>query len=399
MGWLALLILEKGQCEGLTTGVSTEKQTPTSFLFPYILGLTAEFWGHRRRRFYFSLFMKKFLISLVMLLNLSVAGLFAQSSLIATLNHEGNISVFYGGYALQQAHKAAQHGDAITLSSGNFMATNITKAITLRGAGMEIDTLNNVQPTIIAGDFTIQIADSVSQKLMMEGLFSNFTITVKNTVRDARFIKSRFNRFSLDNGSYTQGYLKNCSFLHCKITENIYFSSNGSDCSFVNSYVRLSNEDKSSLQLTNCIVRTSENRRLDDATPACSFINCIIVGNHTNDSDYLPNTASAYNCVAVNCYNNNCFRRIPNSANQHSTYEALFKEYKGTYNEGVTTFELTDEAKTKFLGTDKTQVGIYGGNLPYDPITTNPRITKCNVAAKSTADGKLSVDIEVKGVE
>ena len=45
MGWLALLILEKGQCEGLTTGVSTEKQTPTSFLFPYILGLTAEFWG------------------------------------------------------------------------------------------------------------------------------------------------------------------------------------------------------------------------------------------------------------------------------------------------------------------------------------------------------------------
>ena len=343
--------------------------------------------------------MKKFLISLVMLLNLSVAGLFAQSSLIATLNHEGNISVFYGGYALQQAHNAAQHGDAITLSSGNFMATNITKAITLRGAGMDVDTLNNVQPTIIAGDFTIQIADSVSQKLMMEGLFSNFTITVKNTVRDARFIKSRFNRFSLDNGSSTKGYLKNCSFLHCKITEYIYFPSNGSDCSFVNSYVRLVNHHSSSLQLTNCIVRSQwDYNDLLYCTPACSFTNCIIVGNN-NYRDNLPNNASAYNCIAVNCSENNCFRNIPNSSNQHSTYEALFKEYKGTYNEGVTTFELTDEAKTKFLGTDKTQVGIYGGNLPYDPITTNPRITKCNVAAKSTADGKLSVDIEVKGVE
>lgn len=397
MGWLALLILEKGQCEGLNTGVSTEKQTPTSFLFPYILGLTAEFWGHRRHRFYFSLFMKKFLISLVMLLNLSVAGLFAQSSLIATLNHEGNISVFYGGYALQQAHKAAKHGDAITLSSGTFMSTNITKAITLRGAGMDVDTLNNVQPTVIAGDFTIQIADSVSQKLMLEGLFSNFTITVKNTVRDARFIKSRFKDFKLDGNSSTKGYLKNCSFLHCKITNEMYFSNNGSDCSFVNSYVRLNNYNKSSLQLTNCIVRAPYSYSLHDNTPACSFTNCIIVGN--NNGDYLPKTASAYNCVAVNCSGNNCFRDIPNSSNQHSTYEALFKEYKGTYNEGVTTFELTDEAKTKFLGTDKTQVGIYGGNLPYDPITTNPRITKCNVAAKSTADGKLSVDIEVKGVE
>ena len=39
VGWLALLILEKGQCEGLNTGVSTEKQIPTSFLFPYILAL------------------------------------------------------------------------------------------------------------------------------------------------------------------------------------------------------------------------------------------------------------------------------------------------------------------------------------------------------------------------
>ena len=400
MGWLALLILEKGQCEGLNTGVSTEKQTPTSFLFPYILGLTAEFWGHRRHRFYFSLFMKKFLISLVMLLNLSVAGLFAQSSLIATLNHEGNISVFYGGYALQQAHNAAQHGDAITLSSGTFMSTNITKAITLRGAGMDVDTLNNVKPTVISGDFTIQIADSVSQKLMMEGLFSNFTITVKNTVRDARFIKSRFYNFKLDSNSSTKGYLKNCSFLHCKITNGMYFSSNGSDCSFVNSYVRLNNGSKSSLQLTNCIVRLdSDGYNLSFNMQACSFINCIIVGHNSKYYDYLPNNASAYNCVAVNCNGNNCFKDIPNSSNQHSTYEALFKEYKGTYNEGVTTFELTDEAKTKFLGTDKTQVGIYGGNLPYDPITTNPRITKCNVAAKSTADGKLSVDIEVKGVE
>ena len=36
VGWLALLILEKGQCESLTTGIGTEEQTPTSFLFPLL---------------------------------------------------------------------------------------------------------------------------------------------------------------------------------------------------------------------------------------------------------------------------------------------------------------------------------------------------------------------------
>ena len=63
------------------------------------------------------------------------------------------------------------------------------------------------------------------------------------------------------------------------------------------------------------------------------------------------------------------------------------------------TYELTETAKATYLGTDGTQVGIYGGMLPFDTTPSNPRITKCNVAAKSTADCKLSVDIEVKAAE
>ena len=36
VGWLALLILTWGQCEGLNIGIGAEEQTPTSFLFPKI---------------------------------------------------------------------------------------------------------------------------------------------------------------------------------------------------------------------------------------------------------------------------------------------------------------------------------------------------------------------------
>ncbi len=58
--------------------------------------------------------------------------------LLATLNHEGSISPYYGSSALQEAYNAANHGDVITLSSGSFLGTDIKKAITLRGAGMTV---------------------------------------------------------------------------------------------------------------------------------------------------------------------------------------------------------------------------------------------------------------------
>lgn len=68
----------------------------------------------------------------------------AQTSLMATLNHEGTISTFYGARALQQAHQAAASGDVITLSSGTFQAENITKAVTVRGAGMDVTSANGL---------------------------------------------------------------------------------------------------------------------------------------------------------------------------------------------------------------------------------------------------------------
>ena len=82
-----------------------------------------------------------------------------------------------------------------------------------------------------------------------------------------------------------------------------------------------------------------------------------------------------------------------------ATFEEVFKSYRaGDYTEGET-YELTDEAKAKFLGTDGTEVGMYGGVLPYTSTPSYPQITKMNVANKTTADGKLSVEIEVSAAE
>lgn len=73
---------------------------------------------------------------------------------------------------------------------------------------------------------------------------------------------------------------------------------------------------------------------------------------------------------------------------------ALFKNYDGNFND-ATTFELTDEAKSLYKGDDGTEVGMYGGNMPFSARTNSPKVTKFNVAQKTTVDGKLSVDFEV----
>ena len=53
----------------------------------------------------------------------------------------------------------------------------------------------------------------------------------------------------------------------------------------------------------------------------------------------------------------------------------------------------------KYLGIDGTPVGKFGGMIPYDMMPSYPQITKMNVAAKTTADGKLSVEIGVSAAQ
>ena len=326
-----------------------------------------------------------------MLLSLSAANVFAQSSLIATLSHEGEITAFYGANALKEAHEAAAHGDAITLSSGTFNATDITKAITLRGAGMQVDTVYNTLPTIILGDFTINIAEDITQKLVIEGIYSDNKITIDGKLLNPRFFRNRFNEIA--TATSCSGII-DAYVLHCKITQTFYNAPSESHISFVGSYVHHPQVyNGSRMSFINCVIDYIHCAHLEK----CSFSNSILVGDGNFNYSWLEESVTAYNCIAINCFRT-VFDKISNTTNVESSFDELFKDFTGTYNDNIT-FELTDEAKAKFLGTDDTQVGIYGGNFPYDPTTTNPHITKCNVAAKSTADGKLSVDIEVAGVE
>lgn len=302
----------------------------------------------------------------------------AQSSLLATLNHEGTISTYYGASALQQAYNAATHGDVITLSSGSFLGTDIKKAITLRGAGMQVDTVSHTEPTVITNNFTIDISDTLSHRLTIEGIYSNQTIKV-GTLKNAMFLKCRFYEFTYPNQSTSK--MIDLNFIHCRIAS--YFSLTNGSAAFTNCVINnIHQYNGSPVSLTNCY--TKANLALFNS----EFKNCIIVSNSngTNTSTYYNNlyvTASNYNLNSPN----NTNVKIPNT-------DERIKFLTGDYSDDKD-YVLTDAVRALIKGTDGTEVGIYGGSLPYDPTPTNPQITKFNVAAKSTADGKLSVDIEV----
>lgn len=349
--------------------------------------------------------MKKYFVTLFLSVFCFVVQVSAQSSVIATLFHDGDIKTFYGTGALRSAHAAAVHGDVITLSSGSFTATDITKAVTLRGAGMEYDSISVTEPTIISGDFSIQIAsDSTLQNnnLVMEGIYHNASgsITVKGSLENPQFVKCRLYEISCSNASYI--YYAN--FINCVIANQVFFYSSGS-ATFVNCYVNdlYQYNSGSSHEFQNCVVIDSKFSNVSNAV----FRNCFLYATTSTSSssslNKLPSTSPAYNCVALSATSStNIFANQSNTTNtQVSSFSDVFKTWTGSSLANFKTerLELTDAAKTKYLGSDGTQIGIYGGSIPFDPRPSNPQITKLNVASKSTADGKLSVDIEVKAAE
>lgn len=354
--------------------------------------------------------MKK-LFSLLSMLSMSMV-MFAQGSLLATLSHDGNISVYYGASALKDAYNAAANGDVITLSSGQYNATDIKKAITLRGAGMSVstDSINAHEATIVQGRFTINIADTAQSRVCMEGLYFQSGITYAGNLKNAQFLKCRFeNLLPAD-----KAVISNSSFIHCRFY-NGYRQWDNSNVFFINCAVcnPCSNSSTSNIEFDNCFVKFDYyNLNGHGAFPQyvinSYYKNCIIqvCNDYTTDTYYtsIPYSCTAFNCIGLG--KESIFQEMSkkNKTNKYvSDISKVFKTYSNTnsqvYIKDYYSFELTDTAATTYLGTDGTQVGVYGGNLPYDENPTIPQITKCNVASKSTPDGKLSVDIEVKAAE
>ena len=311
---------------------------------------------------------------------------FAQTSMMATLNHEGTISTFYGTLALRQAHAAAVSGDVITLSSGTFLSTDITKAVTIRGAGMEVTKAYDIvnEPTVLGGDFRIKIPAEDTGRLTLEGIFHNENIYFsEGQVKNALFLKSRFKNISKSGSCKVQ----DLTVLNCRISESINVD-DGNSAQFLNSVVNSFNSGY--MSFFHCVIL--DGFRLDNN--GNEYKNCIIT---YESGGFFSSSSSAYNNLFIS-NETSLLQNVPNNTNLRvPTSDERFAYLRG-YNDSKD-YKLTDQNRDVLKATDGGEIGIYGGSLPYSAIPTNPQITKFNVASKTTADGKLSVDIEVKSGE
>lgn len=300
---------------------------------------------------------------------------FGQDLMVATLTHGDKISMFYGVYAYQNAMKAAVGGDVINLSGGVFESTNITKAVTIRGTG-----INDINPTYLRSAFSIEIKDSIN-RLTIEGVNIEHTITA-TSLDNAYFIKDYVYHFT------TSGTVNRTKFVNCKVND-LDISSANSSLQCINSHIYdyslgSAYTSTSSGTFINCVLTYGYHY---NSYYTSVFMNCIFHNTSTYSTFSLPSSAIAINCVATY----NIFGNIVGKDNKIADV-TIFKN-SNTYN------DLTDEAKATYLGTDGTPVGMYGGMLPYNLIPSYPQITKMNVANKTTADGKLSVEIEVSAAQ
>lgn len=302
---------------------------------------------------------------------------------VATIKHsDGEIEVFYTVNALKDALAVADTGDVINLSSGYFIIERIEKPVSIIGAGMENDTINGINSTHIFNSGTYiyfkQTSDAAVMKL--EGLcFDNVIYLYRTTVNNLTATRCKFTKhFNYNNSS--DSWL-NCNFVNCLFTSSDYTYMYG-NCTFLNCYMYKIDENNGYHTYLNCIVKLNSS-----SYDKSNFTNCVCI---RNSSSYVLRNFNS--CVAISDNGN---YPLGNPALCVPNYESLFKSFTGTYTEGEK-FELTDEAAAKWLGTDGTQVGLYGGYVPYDPKPTNIQIEKCTVDKQTDENGKLNVTIKLK---
>lgn len=337
-----------------------------------------------------------FLLSVVLLGLLPTGVTHAQDTGLATLEHNGSISVFYGAKALAQAVDAAVDGDVVTLSAFMFNAVDITKRISIYGAGAVTDSLGLRFPTVVNGDFKIEMAHNSNYSFIIEGIyFSNNTITIGDSLINANFNKCRFYNLSID-GASTELLFNSCRFIgDLKL-------GNQCDNIFVNNSVIRSlcgpTTNSVGLLVQNCVCLMDYTRFQKNIA---NFRNTVLGKNSTSDATLNRNAVTSY-CVMCNDTDNEggSARYNSDGTNFNSVGPISNSELYGKSIYGLDfdndMFILTDDAAAKYLGQDGTQVGIHGGSFPFSDVPQIPQITKRDIAVKTSNDGKLDVDIKVE---
>lgn len=316
--------------------------------------------------------MKKFLnIIIVAMLGMVAFSVSAQDRATAVLQHGTDTKVYYGEDAFISAYADSQAGDVISLSVGTFKAPEtVEKKLKIVGAGHN---------TVIKGKITFD-GSTPMDGLWIEGVCISrdtngggitFSGTLNNTtVKRVRFNESCDMRATGDNFLMLQNYLLSV----------------------------LDYDGMSGIVYDNCIIKQIFYDKFYSIKRA-TVNNCFI--------DYINRAFGTYkNCFIRAISSNSSWTDMTfvnvvgafemNSASNVQNYTKLSENEFYALFVDQDLYQLTESAAAQYLGTDGTQIGIYGGETPYTTISAIPQIVEANIGSATNSEGKLPVRIKVQ---
>ena len=313
--------------------------------------------------------MKKILLSIVALCCAVVAG--AQNEIMtAVLQHGSDVSVFTGANAFVNANAAAADGDVITLSAGAFNVSDITKSITVYGAGFEKDANTGTEVSKINGQLNLGASGGGTlSDIHLEGIY--FNSHVNTNVSLEGFVMEK----CYVNGNVNVVENTNTIIRNCVITGAIAGGDKiANNCIIQNCYVGGAINTfnvSSSVKIDHCIT--------------CNFVGPYFCSNSIftyywvgayYDRAVFANTegAVAHNCIFRSfSYNNqdkndfqNCYAVDINN---------IFSDATNANYSAARTYEI--QQPTTWIGTDGQEIGIrYGwSKVPGTPVVKNLNAT------------------------
>ncbi len=306
------------------------------------------------------------------------------------------VQIIKGNTALATAYDIAQNGDTLYISGGSYIPPAVfDKQLTVFGAGHYVDSTLATGKTFINGNV---VMSENADLFYIEGveITGNFSVSTNHSVNNMVIKRCKINGTfnvlgNLSNPSSNLSLIGNVlisrlnleniqsSMLSNNIISNTFQNSNGN---LISNNIVLGYIGSSSMDYLFYGNNNTLNNNIFIWEGYVANVNGS--GNIFNNNLYVEPTPN-YGIAATSIGN---FTGIPQSAIFVNQTGAIFS-YSHDYNL---------QLPASYLGTDGTQVGIYGGAFPYKEgaVPLNPHIQIKNIAPTTDSNGNLQIQIQVE---
>ena len=304
---------------------------------------------------------------------------FSQAEDTKVILQSGAATTIYDGTNISTAIGAAKKGDILYLSEGTYDSFTIDKEILVRGVG---------ENTWIEGDVTISIPNNATlTQAVLEGVNVSGTINITQPATNLIIRNTKVKDVKV-NGALSNGLID-----RCWITGTLFLNDYTNDTTVKNSKVKWISAG--SLTYNKCTFLNCNIGYKSNVTTAAIFTNCII-GCH-GDWSYFDQTYNSWisglGTMESSVFTNTLFNTRDGAIGSSSTQTGCFfvDDRDGVCNSSTleSRYDLSN-----YLGTDGTQVGVYGGTTPF---TLDPQVAKVTESTFTvdTTNKKLSVKLKV----